>query len=234
MRFTATKYRRMFAAAAATALFGSMLGLTPANAADDYEDTFDTNFMKSILSGLGLRESNEPGIAYHERSPLVVPPTRDLPPPQSTGAAANPAWPKDPDVNRRRETKRVILNTGAAEQEEMRQLRPGELNSQRRSGNKSASASSGSKAETTGSTREEQLPPSQLGFGGFKWTNPKTWFDKEGTSIPFVKEPERTSLTEPPPGLRTPSSRYEYGAKNRLEPTRENKPDTAVGPAGER
>ena len=39
-----------------------------------------------------------PGIDYRERSPLVIPPTRDLPPPQAAGtASSNPAWPREAD-----------------------------------------------------------------------------------------------------------------------------------------
>ena len=54
-------------------------------------------------------------------------------------------------------------------------------------------------------------------------------FDREGTVVPFVQEPARTSLTEPPPGLRTPSPKYQYGSKGKLEPTRGNGPDAPVG-----
>ena len=39
-------------------------------------------------------------IQYSERSPLVVPPTRDLPPPGANAPPAVPNWPKDPDIAR--------------------------------------------------------------------------------------------------------------------------------------
>jgi hypothetical protein len=43
------------------------------------------------------------GIDYRERSPLVVPPTLDLPPPASASANAEIAnWPKDPDERARK------------------------------------------------------------------------------------------------------------------------------------
>lgn len=35
---------------------------------------------------------------YQERSPLVVPPSKTLPKPKQKAEAADPAWPKDPDV----------------------------------------------------------------------------------------------------------------------------------------
>src|SRR6187549_1981352 len=59
----------------------------PALAADDDEDKWDTidnKILRGIMGGLGLkRDGDEAGIDYHERSPLVVPPSRDLPVPQT-------------------------------------------------------------------------------------------------------------------------------------------------------
>ncbi len=202
---------------------------TPRDAADDdeAEDTVDTKFMLNFLTNLGLRQGNEPGIDYHERSPLVVPPTRDLPKPETNSAAvANPAWPKDPDIQQTKKVKRERKNTVAAEEEDMRQLRPDELKSQR--SRTASTSSSAGPAPNPDATRANQMSPSQLGFKGFSW-NWKSFFDKEGTTIPFEKEPDRTSLTDPPPGLRTPSSKYQYGSKGKLEPTREVGTDQAVG-----
>ena len=42
-------------------------------------------------------------INYSERSPLVVPPNRDLPPPVTATAPPAPDWPKDPDVKAQRQ-----------------------------------------------------------------------------------------------------------------------------------
>ncbi|MGZ3409096.1 MAG: hypothetical protein ACXWKC_06455 [Xanthobacteraceae bacterium] len=226
--------RQTLAAAAIAVAIGSLFavgGIGRAYAGDDeVEDTVDTKFMRNILSGLGLkREGDDPGIDYHERSPLVVPPTRDLPPPD-TGIAAtnNPAWPKDPDVKRAKAVKRAVKNTVAAEEEDMRQLRPDELRGTGRA-DRTASANTGAQA---GGARPEQLSPSQLGHEGFNLLKMSTWknmFDREGTTIPFVAEPQRSALTDPPPGLRTPSPKYQYGNKNKLEPTTDNNPDAPVG-----
>ena len=213
-------------------LVGSIVilaGAKVSKAADDEEadDTFDTKFMRNFLTNMGLRQGNEPGIDYHERSPLVVPPTRDLPPPESASSAlSNPAWPKDPDVQAKRKVKREQKNTVAAEEDSMRQLRPDELAAQR--SRTASTSSSGAPAANPDATRASQMSPGQLGFKGFSW-DLKSFFDKEGTTIPFEKEPERTSLTDPPVGLRTPSSKYQYGSKNKLEPTREIGTDQAVG-----
>src|SRR5581483_4136337 len=55
-----------------------------ARAADDDDDAaFDTKIMRNILRSLGLRRSDDTGIEYRERSPLVIPPSRNLPPPET-------------------------------------------------------------------------------------------------------------------------------------------------------
>ncbi len=41
-------------------------------------------------------------IQYQERAPLVVPPALKLPEPKASAAATDPAWPKDPDIERAR------------------------------------------------------------------------------------------------------------------------------------
>ena len=91
--------------AALTALLATAAFTTsaPARAADDDEPSIDQKVMRSIMEGLGLRRDGEEGITYRERAPLVIPSSRDLPPPDTGDAAAtNPAWPKDPDVERRK------------------------------------------------------------------------------------------------------------------------------------
>src|SRR5690349_18329019 len=73
---------------------------------DDDDELPDTKFFKNMMSGLGLKKDGDlkSGVTYQERPPLVVPPTRDLPPPQTTDAVrGNAAWPKDQDEKRRRD-----------------------------------------------------------------------------------------------------------------------------------
>jgi len=147
---------------------------------------------------------------------LVVPPQRNLPPPE-TAAAKNPAWPVDPDAKRRDEEaakKKLTRRRGYDAEIEGRNLSPSELNP---AGARSAGGSGGpNPADTSGSN----LLPSQLGyFGGlFSWSGfgfglggPK---EEVGT---FTAEPPRTALTAPPVGYQTPSAAQPYEMSKRIE-----------------
>ena len=55
------------------------------------------------MTGIGGTNMENQGIDYRERSPLVVPPKLDLPPPAAASAEVKaPNWPKDPDEARRK------------------------------------------------------------------------------------------------------------------------------------
>jgi hypothetical protein len=207
------------------ALFGCLLAASvigfgstgPVRAGDDEAqnaeekgDFIDQAF-RGVLEGIGLRKDAPPAISYHERSPLVVPPTRDLPPPQkATRAAPDPAWPKDKDIAPRKVAKGKPIKQGTeAEEEDMRQLRPDELGVRRPSSTRTAAG--GPAPDTTG----QQLTPGQLGFQG--WDFNKV-FSRAPEEVPFTEEPSRGTLTDPPAGLRTPSPKYSYGTKNKMEP----------------
>src|ERR1044071_9748947 len=72
------------------------IGAVKAQQADDDEDSFEQRIIKNILSGLGVDVGNKKGIDYRGRSPLVIPPSLDLPPPDQVNASAqNPAWPRE-------------------------------------------------------------------------------------------------------------------------------------------
>ena len=62
------------------------------------------------MHGLGAVDGTEKGIDYRERSPLVVPPKLNLPPPETANAAPKPNWPKDPDVEERRKARLAAKN----------------------------------------------------------------------------------------------------------------------------
>ena len=89
---------------AAVALGIGLVMVSGAARAEDDEDdkTFEEKIIDNIMSGLGATNMENSGIEYRERSPLVVPPKLDLPPPAAAAAAKAPNWPKDPDEARRK------------------------------------------------------------------------------------------------------------------------------------
>src|ERR1041384_3976558 len=93
-----TSLRRVLMACVCGALLALPVAASAQQAEDDDEDTFEQKIIKNILGGMGV-DVGRAGIDYRERSPLVIPPTADLPPPQAAGAAAmrNPAWPREPE-----------------------------------------------------------------------------------------------------------------------------------------
>jgi hypothetical protein len=85
-----TKHISRMALAGALGL-SALAGLAPQAARA--QDT-DKGLFGTMLKSLGIGGENQ--IEYRERPPLVVPPTRDLPPPQTSAAARDPNWPIDP------------------------------------------------------------------------------------------------------------------------------------------
>src|SRR4051812_15851037 len=192
---------------------GALLALPAAafaqQAQDDDEDTFEQKIIKNILGGMGV-DVGRAGIDYRERSPLVIPPTRDLPPPQAAGTTTgNPAWPKEAD---RKVTVRKTKNVRATPDEPGSEsaLTPDEL---RRGINPRAPRVT-DPSQNTGSIEEANIgrpmSPSQLNNKGiFNWNALMGTHLKEESR--FEKEPERNALTQPPAGYQTPSSAYPYG-----------------------
>ena len=183
--------------AAVCGLLGTVLILSAATARaadDDDEKSFDKKIRDNLMGALGIKAG--PNIEYRERSPLVLPPRIDLPPPQANATTTAPNWPVDADQKRKREETARRRD----EVEESRPLRPSELNvgSAQRSRTPGANA-----AEFDGKNRQDTTG-SIFGsmFGGKK---------QEGAK--FTEEPARTTLTEPPVGYQTPSPDQPYAAK---------------------
>ena len=179
-----------------------------ARAQDDDEDdkTFEEKIIGNIMAGIGGTNMENRGIEYRERSPLVVPPKLDLPPPESVKSEIkDPNWPKDPDEKRRKAA--IAARKKAAPKnlnEAARPLTPDELNV----GRTAAPARTNSDPVQPGVTNNPMLSPSQLGYDGgifkmFKGNKPE--------SVPFTGEPTRETLTQPPAGYQTPSPDYAYG-----------------------
>src|SRR5229473_2575751 len=110
---------------------GLVMTAGAARAQDDDEDdkTFEEKIIEGIMAGIGGTNMDNRGIEYRERSPLVVPPKLDLPPP---AAASNevkaPNWPKDPDEARRKAAIAARKKENKDPMEASRLLSPSELN----------------------------------------------------------------------------------------------------------
>jgi hypothetical protein len=91
----------------AVAPLGIALAMTAgaARAGDDQPDdrSFTERFVDGFKSTIRGTTMDNRGIDYRERSPLVVPPKLDLPPPAaSTDDVKIANWPKDPDERQRK------------------------------------------------------------------------------------------------------------------------------------
>jgi hypothetical protein len=190
---------------------------TSARADDDDEDVApDTKFFRHILQGLGLRRDGS-SIDYRERSPLVLPPGKNLPAPDTAAVAEKtPAWPTDPDVKRAKEAKAARNKPRKTIDEESMPELPSQLS------RRSATVPAGQRP--TGDSKDPTAPSlfSELGsksiftLGGLLGSN------EEYTT--FSGEPARSSLTEPPTGYRTPSPAQPYGVGKKKHT------DTAINP----
>ena len=173
---------------------------------DDEDKPFDQKILEGIMRGMGAVNMENSSIDYRERSPLVVPPKLDLPPPATAAQVNAPNWPKDPDIAarkaaiaaRKKEVKKEPWQSAVA-------LTPAEIEA----GRKQQTATEGRREPLEpGTNTNPSLMPSQLGYNGgllglFKGNSSE--------AKPFPGEPTRDSLTEPPPGYQTPSSNFAYG-----------------------
>jgi len=182
---------------------------------DDGEDdkTFEEKVIEGIMKGMGATNMENSSIDYRERSPLVVPPKLDLPPPASAAAEKTaPNWPKDPDEARRKaaiaarkKDKNDHRDATMVSNDAARPVMPSELNA------RSAKPSSDMKNSDSlkpGDPGGNPLMPSQLGYeGGFMGL----FKGNKVESTEFKQEPSRESLVQPPPGYQTPSPDQPYG-----------------------
>jgi len=191
-------------AALGAALIGAVAGLdtSTARAGDDSSD--DQSILSKFMYTMGLKRPPDTmsDINYSERSPLVVPPTRDLPPP-AAGLPPAPDWPKDAD---NKPHKHVRPKTAAVSPE--------------------AGAAAGQPGQPAQADQAAATPrvPNPTVEKTSVW-NPKTWFSREEYAT-FATEPPREDLTDPPAGYRTPSPTQPYG----LGPERNTKPITPENP----
>ena len=208
---------------------GLLLASSAARAEDDEDEkTFEEKIIEGIMKGVGATNMDNSGIDYRERSPLVVPPKLDLPPPATTASEVKaPNWPKDPDEARRKALIEARKKENKDPREAARILTPHELNAA-----KSAPGTSGgtrdSDSMAPGNASATVLSPKELGFEG-RFSS--LFGGNKSESKEFKGEPPREVLTQPPPGYQTPSPGYAYGTGPRESLNKEYNP--AAGKYGE-
>ncbi len=173
--------------------------------------------LQRMLGNFGLLAipGDTPDIEYRERPPLVVPPSTELPLPQSPTdiTAAVPDWPADPEIARQREQKRydqLPIDQRRGDFHTGRALTPAEI----RRGTIARTATT--HPELRRSAR--RLPPA------VKCRRPRKASSacsstRQEKPIAFTGEPPRTRLTEPPPGYQTPSPNAPYGVVEKDKPS---------------
>ena len=193
---------------------------------DDDGKTFEEKVIEGIMAGVGGTNMENRGIDYRERSPLVVPPKLDLPPPESARSEIkDPNWPKDPDEARRKAAIAARKKANKDPVEAARILSPSELNVGRTD---APVRTNNDPVQPGNSATNPILSPSQLGFEG-KFGS--LFGGNKAEAAPFKGEPTRESLTQPPPGYQTPSPNFAYGTGPKESLNKEYNP--AAGKYGE-
>jgi hypothetical protein len=206
---------------------GLVMTVGAARAQEDEDDkTFEEKIIEGIMAGIGGTNMDNRGIDYRERSPLVVPPKLDLPPPEAAkGEIKDPNWPKDPDEARRKAAIAARKKAKPDPMEASRILTPSELNVGRTA---APVRTNNDPVQPGNSNTNPILSPSQLGFDG-KFSN--LFGGNKAEVAPFKGEPTRDSLTQPPPGYQTPSPNFAYGTGPKESLNKEYNP--AAGKYGE-
>jgi hypothetical protein len=138
-------------------------------AADDEDEddkTFEEKVIEGIMRGLGGTNMENRGIDYRERSPLVVPPKIDLPPPgQRAAEPRRRTGQRTPTSSAARPAIEARKKANKDPREASRVLTPSELSRARPSRPPRTHRRSGAAGHTS-TTRSSA--PSQLGYtGGF-------------------------------------------------------------------
>lgn len=211
----------LLAACAAALLVASSAGIARAGDDDEEDVPYDTKIMRGFMHQLGLQAPGDgANIDYRERSPLVVPPTRDLPPPEAaTDAPKGVNWPVDPDEKKRKQAiaaRKKAANTRRSIEDERRVLSEKEMTPGADTAGRQPTPQSGRDDSKTGQVGDRSSV-FDLGYKGdlFSWS---TLFAKDKVEVgKFISEPPRADLTEPPAGYRTPSPAQPYGLSPKAE-----------------
>ena len=233
---------------------GAILGLTlvmmagAARAADDDDRSFTERFVDGFKSTIRGNTMDNRGIDYRERSPLVVPPNLDLPPPVTASKAPQVTnWPKDPDERQRK----AIIAAKKKNAPPVVAVAPAGDAAPRPINiappvpeNVAAVPVPGPARPDNPLARTDPLydQPGDLFRGGATALVPSGVSDTlgldkldignlfgskkaEAAALPPGTEPSREALTQPPSGYQTPSANYRYGLEPKGIFSGESNPD---------
>jgi hypothetical protein len=206
-----TRSRTNIARAAMGGLLGIMLVVAAGAAAiaedDEDEDTLEMKVIKGIMRGVGA-DVDRAGIDYRERSPLVIPPSRDLPPPQDGTKISNPAWPNDPDLRKPVKKAKPFVN-GSIATRDMESPERAPISPEALRAGTIPSAERPTKPDPNANLDPgRNFLPGELGFSNSMFGD---LFGYKPQQTPFTGEPARSNLSQPPAGYQTPSPNYPYG-----------------------
>ena len=158
------------------------------------------------MAGIGATNMENRGIDYRERSPLVVPPKLDLPPPASTSAEVNVR------TGRRTPTSAPQKGDRGPQERQAQGYLPNRNTTQTSELNvaRTAPGTSGGTRDSGAAGRRQRRSDEPVA----------AWFHRRlhehvprqhRRATPFQEEPPRELLTQPPVGYQTPSPNYAYG-----------------------
>jgi hypothetical protein len=179
------------------ALTSACLVSVPASAGDDGDVPLwkgVTGIFAPVVGFTGLGGGDKPPpIEYREHGKLVLPPNRDLPPPSSS-ASADPSWPVNQEIVRKKalkeEAKKSIAGVGDARLRYTHGFPAGEPVTVR------SVTPDGQTVKSAGNSGSDSSPLGNL--------NPLNWVGMGKANAPLGPEPDRDWLTDPPKGFRAP------------------------------
>jgi hypothetical protein len=219
------------------AVLSLSLGLVATAGAARAQDSDNRTFSEKMSDGFygmirGTNMDNR-GIDYRERSPLVVPPTLDLPPPTNAGGDTQQManWPRDPDEKQRKAViaakkknappvARVMVTTaGAPVQTQPINIAP-PVSPQEAPIPGTTRPAYASDRNGTALTDPVYDKPGDLFTGGAADLADSIGMGdlfggKKAAPVDPGTEPARQALTQPPVGYQTPSPNYAYGEEKK-------------------
>jgi hypothetical protein len=208
------RLRRSALAAACAAL---LLGFGPSQSAIALDDG-DENIFNTLTNVIGFgpfsidKPDDKPVIQYRERPPLVLPPNlSQLPPPSAQVGERNQAWPQDFDKTRSQKQAQERIRRSRDDADKpmsVEEMRKGRI--------------AGGQQRNPGAENCDEGGLERLCNPGDFWGKLKSVRATADTSKDLVagQEPARRNLTEPPAGLRKPTTavKYTFDARREVDP----------------